>query len=342
MRVLVTGHLGYIGSVLVPLLRQRGHAVVGLDTGFFKDCILGVAPERTPEIVKDLRDLSAGDLEGFDGVCHLAGLSNDPLGSLDPALTSDINHSASVRLAQLARESGVPRFLFSSSCSIYGASRAGELCDETAPLKPLSAYAASKARAEEDIAKLAAAEFSPAFLRNGTAFGFSPRLRMDLVLNDFVGAALTCGTIRILSDGSPWRPLVHVADIAQAFATILETPREQWHNQALNIGCEEQNYRVRDLAEIVQKVLPESRIEYAGTAGPDPRDYRVSFAKVRKLVPGFKPQWNAERGARDLAQQLRALPSFAAELAQKRFVRLAELRRLIESAALIPDLRWRR
>src|SRR5712692_1644416 len=274
MRILLTGHSGYIGAVLVPTLVAAGHAVVGVDSDLFEQCTFGSGVFEIPAMRKDIRDVGPRQLAGFDAVIHLAGLANDPLGDLNPAMTFEINHAASVRLARLAKEAGVSRFVFSSSCSNYGA--AGEaLVDEDAELRPLTPYATSKVRVEQDVAKLADSTFSPTFLRNATAYGVSPRLRFDLVLNNLVAWAFTTGRVHVKSDGSPWRPIVHVEDISRAFLAVLSAPRETIHSQALNVGQSEENYRIRELAEIVREVVPGSRIDYAEDGGPDPRCYRV-------------------------------------------------------------------
>jgi nucleoside-diphosphate-sugar epimerase len=296
MRILLTGHKGYIGTVMVPMLLGAGHEVVGLDTDFFQQCTFRPGIHDIPEMRLDLRDARAKDLMGFDAIAHLGALSNDPLSDLNPDITYDINHAASVRLAELAKDAGVARFLYSSSCSSYGQS-GDNLVDETAELKPITAYAISKVRVEHDVAKLADDRFSPTFLRNATAYGVSPRLRFDLVLNNLVAWAYAQGRVHIKSDGTPWRPIVHIEDISRAFLAVLAAPRDVVHNQALNVGQTEENYRISELADIVQDVVPGSRIEYAKDGGPDPRCYRVDFGKIRRLLPDFKPQWNARLGA---------------------------------------------
>ncbi|MGH7349472.1 MAG: NAD-dependent epimerase/dehydratase family protein, partial [Candidatus Rokuibacteriota bacterium] len=278
MRVLVTGHNGYIGSVMVPILQAAGHEVVGLDSFFFEDCSLLQEDHRVPALRKDLRDVRPWDLDGFGAVAHLAALCNDPLGDLHPEWTYDINHKASVQLASMARAAGVARFLHASSCSMYGAAGGDDLLSEEAPLRPLTPYAISKVRTEEDVSKLADRSFSPVFMRNATAYGLSPRLRADVVLNNLVCWAHTTGRIRIMSDGTPWRPIVHVQDIARAFAAALSAPREAIHNQAFNVGANGENYQVRELAEIVRDTVPGCAVEYADGAGPDPRSYRVNFS----------------------------------------------------------------
>src|SRR5215475_8119133 len=299
MRILVTGHKGYIGTVMVPMLLGAGHEVVGLDSDLFRECTFGPGIHDIKELRLDLRDVQVSHLDGLDAVIHLGALSNDPLSDLNPDITYDINHAASVRLARLAKDAGVARFLYSSSCSSYG--QAGDaLIDETAELRPITAYAISKVRVEHDVAQMADDRFSPTFLRNATAYGVSPRLRFDLVLNNLVAWAYAQGRVHIKSDGTPWRPIVHIEDISRAFLSLLAASRDLVHNQAFNVGQTEENYRIRELAEIVQEVVPGSRIEYAKDGGPDPRCYRVDFGKIQGLLPDFKPQWNARRGAVEL------------------------------------------
>src|SRR2546425_10652409 len=299
MRILVTGHKGYIGTVMVPMLLGAGHEVVGLDSDLFRQCTFAPGIHEIPELRVDLRDVETADLDGFEALIHLAALSNDPLGDLNPGITYDINHVASVRLARLAKSARVARFLYSSSCSSYG--KAGDdLVDETAELHPITAYAVSKVRVERDVAALADDRFSPTFLRNATAYGVSPRLRFDLVLNNLVAWAFAEGRVHLKSDGTPWRPIVHIEDIANAFLAVLAAPREVVHNHALNVGQTEENYRIRELAAIVRDVVPGSRVEYAKDGGPDPRCYRVDFSKIHRLLPDFKPRWTARRGAEEL------------------------------------------
>jgi len=341
MRVLVTGHHGYLGSVLMPMLAARGHDAVGLDSDLFERCVLGEEPARGPwrSLATDLRDVTRGDLEGFDAVLHLAALSNDPLGDLDPGLTYQINLEGSLRLARLAREAGVGRFVFSSSCSNYGAS--GEaLLDESAELQPLTAYAISKVRLEEELDRLADDGFSPVHLRNATAYGFSPRLRVDIVLNNLVAWAVTTGQIVLQSDGTPWRPIVHAEDIALAFLLVLEAPREKVHRLAFNVVPEGENYRIRDLAEIVAETVPGCLVKLADGAGPDPRNYRVTGARLLEAFPGFRYRWDARRGARELADAYRAAGFDRAAFEGPRFKRLAWIRKLLAEGALSGELRW--
>ena len=342
MRVLVTGHNGYIGSVMVPVLQAAGHEVVGLDSFFFEDCSLLDDEHAVAALRKDIRDVEPSDLEGFGAVAHLAALCNDPLGDLHPEWTYDINHTASTHLATMARAAGVPRFLYASSCSMYGAAGGDATLDEEAPLHPLTPYAVSKVRAEEDLSKLADGSFSPVFMRNATAYGLSPRLRADVVLNNLVCWAHTTGRIRIMSDGTPWRPIVHVQDIARAFAAVLAAPREAIHNQAFNVGANGENYQVRELAEIVRGTVPGCTVEYAEGAGPDPRSYRVDFAKLYRTFPDFRPQWNASFGAKDLYAALQEANVTLADFQGRKYIRLAQIRHLLGQRLLDDTLRWAR
>jgi nucleoside-diphosphate-sugar epimerase len=340
MRVLVTGHKGYIGTVMVPMLLGAGHDVVGLDSDLFRQCTFCAGIQDVPEMRVDLRDVQREHVEGFDAVIHLAALSNDPLGDLAPDITYDINHAASVRLAQLAKNAGVPRFLYSSSCSSYGTA-GDDLVDETAELRPITPYAISKVRVEQDVSKLASDNFSPTFLRNATAYGVSPRLRFDLVLNNLVAWAFAQGRVHIKSDGTPWRPIVHIEDISRAFLAVLAAPREIVHNLALNVGQTEENYRVRQLAQIVEDVVPGSVIEYAKDGGPDPRCYRADFGRINRVLPDFKPQWNARRGAEELYSTYKAVGLAIEECEGPRFKRIDHLKHLLATAKLDATLRWR-
>ncbi|AZM45171.1 NAD-dependent dehydratase [Streptomyces sp. WAC 06738] len=340
MRVLLTGHQGYLGTVMAPALRAAGHEVVGLDAGLFADCVLGPPPADPPGRRVDLRDVTAGHVAGVDAVIHLAALSNDPLGSLAPELTYDINHHASVRLARLARDAGVRRFLYASTCSVYGAAGGGGLVAEDAPLRPVTPYAESKVRVEDDLHALADGDFSPVYMRNATAFGYSPRLRADIVLNNLVGHALLSGEVRVLSDGTPWRPLVHAADIARAFTAALTAPREAVHDRAFNIGSETNNVTVAEIAEQVAAAVSGSRVVITGETGADPRSYRVDFSRFRAAVPGFACEWTVKQGALELADAYRT-HGLTREDFERRFTRLAVLREASAAGAVDDTLRWR-
>jgi nucleoside-diphosphate-sugar epimerase len=341
MRVLVTGHEGYIGSVLVPLLQEAGHEVVGLDAGWFEGCTFGRSPAPVPAVRDDLRDVETPSaLDDVEAVVHLAALCNDPLGDLDPELTDAVNHRASVRLARLAKRAGVRRFLFSSSCSLYGVAADAGLLDERAPFNPVTAYGRSKVLVEREVAALADARFSPTFLRNATAYGVSPRLRVDLVVNNLVGHALLTGEVLVASDGTPWRPLVHVEDIARAFVALLQAPRDRVHNEAFNVGRTDENYQIRDVARLVSEVVPGSRVRYAPGGGPDPRCYRVSCDKLAAAVPGFAPRYRLGVGVEQLVDAYRTVGLTASDF-RERYVRLRHIRRLLASGELDATLRRR-
>jgi nucleoside-diphosphate-sugar epimerase len=337
-KILITGTNGYIGSALAPYLMAAGHDVVGLDSNLFADCTFGAQPAAFEQRTADIRDLTVADLEGFDAVCHLAALSNDPLGNLDLRLTHEINHEASVGIARLAKQAGVPRFVFSSSCSSYGAA-GDDLLTESADLNPVTAYGESKVASERDIAKLADENFTPVFLRNATAYGVSPRLRLDLVINDFVASGFLTGKILIKSDGTPWRPVVHINDICQAFLVAVQAPREKVHNESFNIGSTDENYRVSELAEIVKQTIPGCEIEYAPGGGPDKRCYRVDCSKVQRHLPEFQPLWNVRRGVEQLYDAYRNAPLTLEDISAQRYLRLPMIRVQIESGAIGADLR---
>ncbi|WP_405139569.1 NAD-dependent epimerase/dehydratase family protein [Nocardia sp. NBC_01388] len=336
MRVLVTGHQGYLGTVMVPELQRAGHEVTGLDIGYFADCVLGETPPAPPTLTVDLRDVTVDQLAGFDAVVHLAALSNDPLGALAPQITYDINHHASVRLARLAKDAGVQRFLYASTCSVYGAAGA-DLVTEDAPLRPLTPYAESKVRVEDDVAALADSGFAPVFLRNATAFGFSPRLRADIVLNNLVGYAVLTGEVRVLSDGTPWRPLVHAQDIARAFATCLEAPAEAIYCRAYNVGTETNNLTVAEIAQSVVEAVPGATLAITGESGADPRSYRVDFSYARKEL-GFEAIWSIPEGAAELYREYVAR-GLTSDAFFQRYTRLAHLTSLADAGVLDDELR---
>ncbi len=340
MRILLTGHNGYLGTVMTSFIQKYGHEVVGLDTDYFEDCILGPEPQAVPSLRKDIRDIVIEDLYGFDAVIHLANLCNDPLGNLDPQLTRRINHFASVRLAKSAKKAGIGRFLFASSCSMYGSGSRDDVLTEEAILSPLTPYAEAKVQTELELAMLASDNFSPVYLRNATAYGFSPRLRADLVLNNLVCWAYTTGKVKIMSDGTPWRPVVHAKDIALAFLCALEAPAETIHNEAFNVGRNGENYQVRDLAEIVRQIVPNCQVELAGQNNPDPRDYRVDFTKIETKLPGFKPCWTAQLGAQQLYEVFQKVGLTLEDFQGCKYIRLKQLNYLLREKKLDKSLRW--
>ncbi len=340
MRVLLTGHDGYIGAVMSPWLVERGHEVVGLDCFLFDGCDFGALPPKVPELRKDIRDIEAADLDGFDAVIHLAAISNDPLGNLNPKGTYDINHAASVKLAKLAKEAGVGRYVYSSSCSVYGAASPDDVLSETASFSPVTPYAESKVMVEADVQALASDDFSPTYMRNATVYGVSPKLRGDLVVNNLVGWALTTGQVHMKSDGTPWRPLVHVEDVCHAFACVLEAPRDAIHNEAFNVGRDEENWQIGGVAEEVAKAVEGSRVTTEDGAGPDPRCYRVDFAKIHSALPGFAPQWTVPRGVVQLRDAYQQVGLEQSDLEGDRYLRIKRISRLLEEGRIDSDLRW--
>jgi nucleoside-diphosphate-sugar epimerase len=339
VKVLVTGHDGYIGQVVVPMLQKAGHDVTGLDSFLFEDCVFGEDAAGAPYIRKDVRDVQESDLNGFDAVLHFAGISNDPLGDLNPECTYEINYRASVRLAQLAKRAGVSRYVFSSSCSTYGAA-GDEPIDESASFNPVTPYGESKVLVENDVSQLADDNFSPTFLRNATAYGVSSRLRGDLVLNNLVAWAMTTGRVLLKSDGSPWRPIVHIEDISRAFLAVLEAPRPLVHNKAFNVGRTQENYRIRELAEIVEATVPGCRIEYAEGAGPDKRCYRVDCDRLPQTLPSFQPKWDARRGAQELYESYQRVGLTLEDFEGARYMRIRHVKRLQDQGRLDSTLRW--
>jgi len=341
MRLLLTGHKGYIGSVMAPTLQHVGYAVVGLDSDLYRNSTYGAGLPQIPEIIKDIRDVEKSDLHGIDAIIHLAGLSNDTLGDLDPQLTYEINHAASVRLAAMAKDLRISRFIFASSCSNYGA--AGDaIQDEHATLNPVTVYAQSKVMAERDIAALADGNFSPVFMRNATAYGVSPRLRFDIVLNNLTAWAYTTGHILLKSDGTPWRPLVHIEDISLAAIAMLAARREIIHNQAFNVGLTSENYQMRQLAEIVKETVPHCDITFLEGAEPDKRNYRVDFSKYAEAFPDHKLCWNVRQGAKQIYGSYRTYGLRRDEYEGPRFKRIAQIKHLLSTGQLDETLRWRK
>jgi nucleoside-diphosphate-sugar epimerase len=339
MRVLITGHNGYIGSVLAPMVQSAGHEVVGLDSFLFERGTFGQDSPEIDAMRMDLRDVQVSDLRGFDAVMHLAALSNDPLGDVNPQITYDINHIGSVRLARIAKEAGVGRLIFASSCSLYGLA-GDEMLTEEAAFNPITPYGVSKVLFERDVAKLADDDFSPTFLRNSTAYGVSPRLRADVVVNNLVAYAFTTGEVLIQSDGTPWRPLVHIEDISRAFLAVLHAPRELVHNEAFNVGRSEENYRVRDLGELVEQVVPGSKVRYAEGGGPDPRCYRVDCGKLMRTLPEYQPQWTVRRGMEQLRDAFEANALTREDLLGDRYFRIKRIRALQNEGLLDASMRW--
>ncbi len=328
MKVFVTGHKGYIGTHLVAILKEDGHYVTGCDLGIFEDCCWSDCVKPDTELIKDIRDLSPKDLNGYDVIMHLAAISNDPMGDLDENLTYAINLQGSVNLATIAKTASVPRFIFSGSCSVYGKGEKLDL-DEKAKFNPVSAYAISKVKAEEAISALSDNYFSPTFLRNSTAYGSSPMLRIDLVANNLLACAVTRGDIRIMSDGSPWRPLIHAKDIASAFLAFAKAPREKIHNKAINVGSNVENYQVKEVAGYVKRLVPAANIVYTGEVGEDPRNYRVNFNLLNELLPEFILAYNLDTGLEDLYQQMVKRNFNVSDFEGDKFVRLRTLKKKI-------------
>ncbi len=340
MRVMLTGHDGYIGAVMSQCLLDAGHEVVGLDSHLFENCTFGDYESPIPCLRLDIRDVGRDDLEGFDALIHLAAISNDPLGNLNPESTYDINHRASVRLAKLAKQAGVSRFLYSSSCSVYGSASPDEVLAETAAFSPVTPYAESKVMVEADVKALADDNFSPTYMRNATVYGVSPRLRGDLVVNNLVGWALTTGQVHLKSDGTPWRPLVHVEDVCHAFERVLVAPREAIHNEAFNVGRNTENYRISEVAQIVRDAVAGSQLTYEAGAGPDPRCYRVDFGKIVDRLPGFDPKWTVARGVDQLLEAYRRIGLEQQDLEGDRYLRIKHISRLMADGLIDSDLRW--
>jgi nucleoside-diphosphate-sugar epimerase len=344
MKLLVTGVEGYIGCLLAPMLQARGHDVVGVDTGYYRDGWLfsdrALVPGFPRTINRDIREIQPGDLQGIDAVVHMAELSNDPLGENDPELTYQINHRASVRLAEIARDAGVKRFVYTSSCSVYGVADDAEPMTERSPTNPQTAYARCKTWVERDVGAMASPAFSPTFLRNATAYGASPRMRFDIVLNNLCGIAATAGQIVMTSDGTPWRPLVHVLDICQAIACALEAPREAVHGEIFNVGHDADNYQVREIAQIVAHVYPRCELSF-GPPGGDNRSYRVSFAKIRDQLPGFRCAWDARKGAQQLHEVFERIGIDSDVFNARPFTRLKQIKYLRASGQVDERLFWR-
>lgn len=342
MRVLITGNQGYIGTVMSAVLADAGHEVWGLDTGFYENCWLGkqAANVVTKQIKKDIRDATPEDFEGVQGVVHLAALSNDPTGELNPGLTEDINYDATIKVAKAAKAAGAERIVFASSCSIYGSGGKDALTEEDA-FNPLTAYAKSKVNSEFGLRELADDDFSPIFMRNGTVYGFSPRLRFDLVVNNLTGWAVTTGEVKLLSDGRAWRPMLHIEDMSQAFRHALEAPRERVHNQAMNVGTESENYMIRSMAEIVNETVPNTKVTFGEGAGADSRNYNVSFAKIRELLPAFQPNWTVPKGAEQVYKGCLDAGLDFEGFSGRLYTRLKQLQFLMDGDKVDGSLRWK-
>ena len=341
-KVIVTGHNGFIGPHLVRLLKESGHYVKGIDTNYFDDsCKFSDYVEPDEEQIKDVRDIDISDLEGAYAICHLAGLSNDPMGALNENLTYDINHAASVRIAKLAKEAGVEKFIFMASCSMYGIADGDKALDETADFAPVTAYAISKVNTEKDVKPMGDENFSVTFLRNSTAYGLSPKLRLDLVVNNLVGWAITTGKIRIMSDGTPWRPLVHAEDIARATVAVVEAPKEQVNGKSWNVGQNSENFQIKDVAKMVGEVIPNCEVEITGEHGGDSRSYRVDFSKIEKELPNFKPKWKLRAAIEDIYKGYKEFGMDDEHFNGDYFIRLKKLEYLVEQNKLDHDLIWK-
>jgi nucleoside-diphosphate-sugar epimerase len=342
MKILVTGTEGYLGSLLAPLLMKHCHEVVGVDTGYYKEgWLFNGSPVTAKTLVKDIRDIALDDLRGMEAIVHMAELSNDPTGELAPNITYDINHRGSVRLAELARKAGVTRFVYMSSCSVYGVASGDQPVTEESPVNPQTAYGVCKTLVERDLKPMADDHFSPTFMRNATAYGASPRMRFDIVLNNLSGLAWTTKEIKMTSDGTPWRPLVHGLDIAKAILHVLAAPRAAIHNQVFNVGDSRHNYRVKEIAEIVAKVFPGCQLSF-GTQGADNRSYRVAFEKIHKVLPGFSCDWNAQRGAEQLGALFRQIDMTREVFTARPFTRLKQLEYLLRTQQIDKDFFWRK
>jgi nucleoside-diphosphate-sugar epimerase len=340
--ILITGNTGYIGTVMTKFLQEQSFKVVGLDYNYYEECDLyprNIRPFK--QIVKDIRDIGEKNLEGVRAIIHLAALSNDPLGEINPSLTHEINCFASVKLAKLAKRQGIPRFIFSSSCSLYGIATDDKPLTEEGKLNPITAYARAKAEAEEGISKLADDNFHPVFMRNATVYGISPSLRLDLVVNNLVAWAYLTGKVTIMSDGTPWRPIIHIEDFCRAFLVALEAPIEKIHNQVFNVGINEENHQVKNIAKQVEKIVPDSYVEILNKTGPDERTYRVDFSKIKKTLPQFKPTWNLRKGIEELYQAYKNFGLTQKDFQSPKYVRVRWIRHLIESKKLDHKLRWR-
>ena len=342
MRVLITGHMGYIGPVMVRIFKRAGHFVGGLDTGYFREHVTLSEDDIPPdvEIIKDIRDIEVVDVDGFDCIVHLAALSSDPMGELAPELTMQINYEASVRAARVAKAARVGRFVFASSCSLYGAAGTSEPLIEEAPFNPVSTYAVSKVKAELALRELADDHFTPVYLRNATAYGVSPRLRLDLVLNNLMAWAMTSGRIHVTSDGTPWRPLAHIEDISRAALCAAEAPQDAVHNEAFNVGRQDGNYRIREVAEAVAREVPEASLEITGETAGDIRSYRVSFEKIMERLPGYAPEWTIERGCREFRRWFELRSETVNSFQSRQYIRLKQLKHLISENRVTDTLFW--